>query len=81
MNMVASLKKTTKRNTGILTGVNVRWPLRVGLMMCPLYFFYSEDKSMGWLLLGLILFVTVPIVVVFGYIAADLLGIKKGDEL
>ena len=36
---------------------------------------------MGWLLLGLILFVTVPIVVVFGYIAADLLGIKKGDEL
>ena len=77
MNTVASLKKTTKMNTGILTGVNVRWPLRVGLMMCPLYF-YSEDKSMGWFLLGLILFATVPIVAVFGCIAADLLGIEKG---
>ena len=44
MNTVASLKKTTKMNTGILTGVNVRWPLRVGLMMCPLYF-YSEEKN------------------------------------
>ncbi|WYA78422.1 hypothetical protein [Escherichia phage EC.W2-6] len=44
MNTVASLKKTTKMNTGILTGVNVRWPLRVGLMMCPLYS-YSEEKN------------------------------------
>nr|DAF78620.1 MAG TPA: hypothetical protein [Caudoviricetes sp.] len=30
MNMVASLKKTTKMNTGMLTGINVRRPLRVG---------------------------------------------------
>lgn len=58
--------------------VGMRVPLRVGLMMCPLYF-YSEDKNMGWFLLGLILFATVPIVAVFGFIAADLLGIKKGD--
>ena len=36
---------------------------------------------MGWFLLGLILFATVPIIAVFGCIAADLLGIKKGDEL
>jgi hypothetical protein len=36
---------------------------------------------MGWFLLVLILFTTVPIVAVFGCIAADLLGIKKGDDL
>ncbi|QPL11048.1 hypothetical protein ES17_3 [Escherichia phage ES17] len=35
-------------NTGTLTGVNVMWPLRVDLMMCPLYF-YSEDKNMRFL--------------------------------
>ena len=49
-------------------------------MTSPLYF-YSEEKNMGWFLLGLILFATVPIIAVFGCIAADLLGIKKGDGL
>lgn len=58
----------------------MREPLRGGLnMSAPLCLPFSEDKIMGWFLLCLILFATVPIVAVFGCILADLLGIKKGD--
>lgn len=34
---------------------------------------------MGWFLLALILFASLPIVIVFGSIAADLLGTEEGE--
>ena len=61
--------------------VGMRRPLRGMSYDVPFILFYSEENNMGWFLLGLILFATVPIIAIFGCIAADLLGIKKGDEL